>query len=655
MIPFVDLSKAFDFAIREILLSWRQGFDGDKRTHLMSLGLSEKEADDLISELVSDGGLLEWLGCDAGVCELINSLHTNSWLKYSDLDTVIVSNRGGRQGCKLGGHIFILIYSKALLSLRRRLLAKGIVLRLGKEDQKPFWVSSAKAVDQETPGDDVVEATFVDDECLMLCAKSPKRLDEAASFMFDQLVYMFSKFGFVINWSKGKTEIMCKYRGTHAARHMHEKCESGSPMFPLPAGASAKHVCIVDAYKYLGSIVCENGSYFNDAIHRASVAMNAFAPIAVRIFGNSSVSIKIKFMFFDSLICSRLLYNTELYVIDGSSSSLLVLRKLNSVYMRVLRRIAGEMRYGQKPCMRDIEVRIAFGIPSIDCRLRKMRLRYLSRMLAKGPAALVTLLSCSGPSRLERMPWSKQVINDLRALRVHFPSQLQELPDPQYDAAPWQKLMLDYPTQWAEIVQKYNVCDSVLDDAVRRGDVDDSNMYVCNLCTSSLSADCPNVRRVKSAKALAQHQRIYHNVRSPIPYYIDDSGVCPACGVNFFSRCKVVVHACETRVRSKACNIRCRDVILSGVLPKIEPLLFIKLEERDRSLKRDARRGGKSHVVINRLAKRSSTSISNRQKSIGFRRPDLYSNAGGGADDTVSLPPPERCLGLILFRLKESL
>jgi hypothetical protein len=37
---FVDLVKAFDFAIREILLGWRRSFDGDKIGWLMSLGLS---------------------------------------------------------------------------------------------------------------------------------------------------------------------------------------------------------------------------------------------------------------------------------------------------------------------------------------------------------------------------------------------------------------------------------------------------------------------------------------------------------------------------------------------------------------------------------------------------------------------------------------
>ena len=331
----------------------------------MGLGLSEEESDDLISDVIRNGGLLEWLGCESGVCELINSLHTNSWFRYSDLDTIVVSNRGGRQGCKMGGHIFIMIYSKALHALRRRLLDQGIVLKLSKNDDMPFWSSGASRAAQEAPGDEIVEATFVDDECLMICASSPKRLDAAANFMLTHLVNVFNKFGFISNWSKGKTEVMCKYRGKNAAKFMHEKCVNGAPAFPLPPNASASHVCIVDMYKYLGSIVSTNGLYNNDAIHRVSVALNAFAPIAVRVFGAKSVSINMKLMFFESLVCARLFYNTELYVF-ACSSSVACLRKLNTVYMRVIRSIAGEMPHGQKSCMKDIEGRKTLGVVSID-------------------------------------------------------------------------------------------------------------------------------------------------------------------------------------------------------------------------------------------------------------------------------------------------
>ena len=64
----------------------------------MTLGLNEHDAEELVRDLEHDGGLLEYLGCDASVCELIHSVHTNSWFRVADLDAVIVSNRGGQTG-----------------------------------------------------------------------------------------------------------------------------------------------------------------------------------------------------------------------------------------------------------------------------------------------------------------------------------------------------------------------------------------------------------------------------------------------------------------------------------------------------------------------------------------------------------------------------
>ena len=89
---------------------------------------------------------------------------------------------------QMGVHVFVFIYSKTLLSLRKRLCGHGTVLHMSKDDGNPFWMSSSSQVGADVPGDDIVEATFVDDECLMLCASSPKKLDAAAAIMFVELI-----------------------------------------------------------------------------------------------------------------------------------------------------------------------------------------------------------------------------------------------------------------------------------------------------------------------------------------------------------------------------------------------------------------------------------------------------------------------------------
>eukprot|EP00974_Lingulodinium_polyedra_P113202 10958083-Lingulodinium_polyedra.AAC.1 len=60
--------------------------------------------------------------------------------------------------------------------------------------------------------------------------------------------------------------------------------------------------------------------------------------------------------------------------------------------MRVLRRIAGEVRMDAHSATSDREVRERLHVPSIDSVLQRMRSLYLARVERGGTPALVSLL-----------------------------------------------------------------------------------------------------------------------------------------------------------------------------------------------------------------------------------------------------------------------
>eukprot|EP00973_Karenia_brevis_P012976 1761242-Karenia_brevis.AAC.1 len=93
----------------------------------------------------------------------------------------------------------------------------------------------------------------------------------------------------------------------------------------------------------------------------------------------------------------------------------------------------------------------------------------------------------------------------------------------------------------------------------------------------------------------------------PVCMYIDGSGECPACGASFFSRVKVLAHAAERRFRRRL-KPRCRDVILSGAFPPVDASLLAELEASDRKERREARQAGRTHVRVDRPAKRANPS-----------------------------------------------
>ena len=77
-----------------------------------------------------------------------------------DLDTVMRTHLGGRQGCKFGALIFNGGYSIALSIMHAELSAEDIALRLH-EPSGAFWTVPEEDEQDDT---DVVDATFVDDE-----------------------------------------------------------------------------------------------------------------------------------------------------------------------------------------------------------------------------------------------------------------------------------------------------------------------------------------------------------------------------------------------------------------------------------------------------------------------------------------------------------
>ena len=93
---FLDLSRGYDTAVREVLLGWKQGFCEDPIVYLMELGLDRPTAAHIAEEVARDGGLFKSRGIRQGTIEMIKSLHTNSCFKYSDLDSIIVTGLGAR-------------------------------------------------------------------------------------------------------------------------------------------------------------------------------------------------------------------------------------------------------------------------------------------------------------------------------------------------------------------------------------------------------------------------------------------------------------------------------------------------------------------------------------------------------------------------------
>jgi hypothetical protein len=154
----------------------------DVEEYLTSIGLCVDTAASIAAHIKEKGTVFEEMGLSKKVAALMNALHTRCWMRIGKRESVVTTFTGGRQGCKLGGSIFNLVYGRMLEEARNELSLSGIVLKLPCSLELPFW---SREPDHGDLVQEVVEATFVDDEALTLVASYPAALDAAISVLLE--------------------------------------------------------------------------------------------------------------------------------------------------------------------------------------------------------------------------------------------------------------------------------------------------------------------------------------------------------------------------------------------------------------------------------------------------------------------------------------
>jgi hypothetical protein len=587
---FLDLEKAYDRIVRELVFGMPHNNDMACTEYLESIGVTANSSMMIASHLDTDGTVFDEAHVHPRVTRAINALHCGAWFRYGTRRSVISSPTGARQGCKLGGIIFGAAYMRALREVRARLSQSGIVLKIRFDPSSPMWSDIAGTIhcDNEGRADDegevtkeAIEATFVDDEALVIIAPSPAKLDIAIDKLLSIISEVFEAFALTINWAPGKSEGMLTYRGKNASKALEKRRlpdKSLAVRLPIDdASGSARHLHIVPCFKHLGGHIAADGGLATEARHRCSSAMQAYVPIASRVFGSPHVPSCTKQCFNTALVCSRLFYNSHTWTPNEHA-----LAKLNSVYMRVQRRIANDPRFSAETAMSDLVVRRVAAAPSVDCIIRKARLGYLCRLVNSKHDALRAVLSVKVKNT--RIPWVSLIASDLVAMYASSKAVQEQLPMPGIDVhdRAWLTFMKSYPSRWHDLVKNYSFSESCLDRcAVLQQPTMQVAVFKC--------AEC--YQQFPTSKACGLHRRIKHGVRDEIRFFINGSGLCPNCGMNLHSRLRVMAHVQDRR------NNVCKSRILAMTLVRMQHSDLYRLESIDRCARRSALHEGHTHPI----------------------------------------------------------
>ena len=592
---FLDLSKAFDFIVREFAIGAQQGTGGsakDAADAVAKLGLDQEEARQLALEIQQHGSYLEMCGADPKVAKLVAALHTGSWFQIGELMEVLVSAKGGRQGCKLGAIIFNFVYARALMRVEKRLKDEAILLQLPCCVDRPPWFEASAAA-EGVHLQDVADTTYVDDELLMLAADTPDALDQKIDKLLEILCTVFSAFKLTINWAKGKTEAILVYKGPNASKHWRERFIDGVPIIRVRDGSKLH---IVQHYKHVGSIVTANSNMAPDAQLRARSALAAWYKLAANVFGSEHLSIATKTSLAHSLIFSRLFYACETWPEVQPP----VLRILEAVQTRVARRILDswntakpDVSTGVVPLhTTNVELRRRLRWPSVECELRRRRLKHLLRLCRYAPRSLLAMLQAKVRGR--RLPWITTVLRDIAEMRRFYGQKLLELAEPCADPMLWMRFILCNPGAWGQYIDGYIFHESTAPVARHEpifmqpqgmGQTTEQGWLVCERCPE-------HARRIfPTARSLRAHVVAMHHHRAIAREYVGASGICPVCKLCFHTRLRAVAHI-------QRAGSRCATLLHECT--QLHPDEVAALDEADRSAVRAAVRAGHARPLATR-------------------------------------------------------
>ena len=278
--------------------------------------------------------------------------------------------------------------------------------------------------------------------------------------------------------------------------------------------------------------------------------------------------------------------------------------------MKLWRRIVGSPRFSSS-CYSDLEVRARLHVPSIDCLIRRNRLKYLGRLLRSDVRSLLAMLSVRD-ARGQRLAWAETIVGDLRILKAALPQIFESVSDPDDSSSIFQNIAKLYPLEWDAILRRYCeyrddvdvVSDKFVDNSatsLKRKCVEVGVAFVCRLCPDGSAV-------FSTSKQLEAHNRAKHRQRTAVAHFLGASTICPACGTDFHSRARLLNHASDGRIRSKARTVSCRDQILSMGMEPIRDSELCRLNAQAKSDRQLARKAGHTQIIALKPAVRARPS-----------------------------------------------
>ena len=572
---YVDLTAAFDTVCREFAMMDETMTAADAAARLQGLGFSAAVVAKAQEVLERDGNLLRKAGASQALSEMVADLHENTWIKVAtdavtDDTSLVCTTKGARQGCKIGALIFNVIYECALALARGRARAQGLLQQLEIVAGACPWEVDDDAV--PLPADlsfgpfssDVADLAYVDDVDWMLSAECPYELIKRTRHMLQIVLRSFRECGLECNLAPGKTEVALFLQGKGSRKAKAPLYVPSKKCYMLPTPDGAHSILVTAKYKYLGSIAHRSGSATHDAKAKVSSALEAYYPLANRVFGNSSIKLQTRLSLVTSLCFSKLFFGLDTWLDPSPAAA----HTIHGARLRILRRVAQRSRFASTGHGTDTAVLADLKQLPTDLVLLQTRLVTAAKTLMSGPSLLRALRLQPGTGA------ARALATDLQWAWSAAPA-LRHFPDPKRCPGPWLSLMASphvfkraLHTMRAEHTRMVPRTSPPRFYDARSSPPPCDAPWVCPQCPAKRRRCCT------TSGGLLSHRCRSHGYHNPVREFIAGPR-CPVCLKVFRTRALAIDHACHRATH-------CRDSILAGSVPRLPRDTLTELDLLDR-------------------------------------------------------------------------
>ena len=419
---------------------------------------------------------------------------------------------------------------------------------------------------------------WVDDIAIPLAALNPTDLCDLIKTVTEQVLLTMHRAGLQINMDRGKTECIATFRGRGAPSMRKQVFIDDKGTLPVVVeknkGQPAEYdLHLVGKYVHLGTCMAQEQNFDLEIKRRIGIAQSAFRLLARPVFKNRRISCASRLQLLESLVCTKLFYNTGPWPQLRPGR----MRKLEHAVISWQRQIIGA-GFWKEDRTTDADLQRQWLLPTIGVRFAVTRLRFALAAFKSARDTVWTLLRLE--AKTGQSSWMDLLASALRWFGAILPTWVPEEVD-------LQSLTADQIETWFKVSR----CPTKA--AIRRcskkhllqeqliGEVRSNYIRVSNLFAETgrvaqtydaphpkggrfVCSECPAV--FQRAQQLQAHRWAKHSQISFERQYADGA-TCRACGCHFWTVQRVQQHLRQSRDQPDGCLAK----LFHYVPPYMEP------------------------------------------------------------------------------------